>query len=80
MDYVVNNGPWMVSNKPLIVQKWDVNMSFDKTEPVSFPVWIKICNIPLEALTEKGISIFASRVGKPLIMDKVTATMCKMGV
>nr|GEU43064.1 hypothetical protein [Tanacetum cinerariifolium] len=46
MNYVVENGPWMVNNKPLVVQK---------------------CAL-------------ASRIGKPLIMDAMTATMCKLGV
>ncbi|GKC16208.1 zinc knuckle CX2CX4HX4C containing protein [Tanacetum coccineum] len=52
LEFIVNNGPWMVKNKPLIVQKWDIN----------------------------GISALASRVGRPLVMDNVTASMCKMGI
>ncbi|GJZ07558.1 hypothetical protein Tco_0541351 [Tanacetum coccineum] len=31
-------------------------------------------------MTTKGISALASKVGKPLVMDAVTASMCKMGV
>ncbi|GJU59707.1 kinase-like domain, phloem protein 2-like protein [Tanacetum coccineum] len=37
-------------------------------------------NVPLEAWTAKGISALASRVGKPLVMDHVTATLCMNGV
>ncbi|GJY35776.1 RNA-directed DNA polymerase, eukaryota, reverse transcriptase zinc-binding domain protein [Tanacetum coccineum] len=33
-----------------------------------------------EAWTSNGISALASRLGKPLVMDNVTAEMCKMGV
>ncbi|GJR98189.1 RNA-directed DNA polymerase, eukaryota, reverse transcriptase zinc-binding domain protein [Tanacetum coccineum] len=80
LQNVVNNGPWMVKNKPLIVQKWDINMCLDKTEPETIPLWIKICSVPLEAWTIKGISALASRIGNPMVMDNVTATMCKMGV
>ncbi|GKC24528.1 hypothetical protein Tco_1026678, partial [Tanacetum coccineum] len=32
------------------------------------------------AWTIKGISALSSRIGKPLVMDVVTASMCKMGV
>ncbi|GKF52747.1 hypothetical protein Tco_0159657, partial [Tanacetum coccineum] len=39
-----------------------------------------ICNVPLEAWTVKGISALAGRVGKPLVMDSVTASMCNLGV
>ncbi|GKA03881.1 zinc knuckle CX2CX4HX4C containing protein, partial [Tanacetum coccineum] len=70
----------MVKNKPLIVQKWDINMCLDKTEPEVIPLWIKLCNVPLEAWTTKGLSALASRIGKPIIMDSTTASMCKIGV
>ncbi|GJR54007.1 zinc knuckle CX2CX4HX4C containing protein [Tanacetum coccineum] len=80
IEYVVNNGPWLVKSKPLIVQKWDINMCLDKTEPEVIPLWIKLCNVPLEAWTTKGISALASRIGKPVKMDVTTASMCKMGV
>lgn len=79
LDYIVNNGPWMVSKKPFYVQKWDINMSMDKNEPEEVPLWVRICNVPLEAWSVKGISALASRIGKPIIMDSVTAAMCKMG-
>ena len=39
-----------------------------------------MCNLPLEAWTTHGISALASRMGKPLVMDTVTADMCRLGV
>ena len=39
-----------------------------------------MCNLPLEAWTTHGISALASRVGKPLVMDTITADMCTLGV
>ena len=79
-NYIVENGPWMVSNKPFFVQKWDINMSMDKTEPTSLPIWVKLTSVPLEAWTTNGISAISSRIGKPMIMDSVTNKMCKMGL
>ncbi|GJY24381.1 RNA-directed DNA polymerase, eukaryota, reverse transcriptase zinc-binding domain protein [Tanacetum coccineum] len=73
------NGPWMVNNKPLMVQKWDPSIIMDKTEPVKLPCWIKLYNVPLEAWTTKGISVIASSLGNPLIMDKTTTKLCKEG-
>nr|GFA44405.1 hypothetical protein [Tanacetum cinerariifolium] len=80
MNYVVDNGPWMVCNKPLVVQKWDISMNIERTEPDKLPLWVRLCNPPLEALTVKGISALASRIGKPLIMDARTTSMCKLDV
>ncbi|GJZ35071.1 RNA-directed DNA polymerase, eukaryota, reverse transcriptase zinc-binding domain protein [Tanacetum coccineum] len=48
-------------------------------EPDRIPVWIKLFNIPLEAWSVKGISALASRLGKPLVMDDMTASMCHNG-
>ncbi|GKE00831.1 hypothetical protein Tco_1388814 [Tanacetum coccineum] len=56
------------------------NTDKDKKEPVTIPLRVKICSVPLEAWTTKGISALASRSGKPLVMDVVTASMCKMGI
>ncbi|GKC52531.1 retrovirus-related pol polyprotein from transposon TNT 1-94 [Tanacetum coccineum] len=69
----------MVNNKPLIIHKWDINMCLDKTGPEKIPLWVKICNVHLEAWTVKGISALASRIRRQMIMDFVTAAMCEMG-
>ncbi|GJR99937.1 RNA-directed DNA polymerase, eukaryota, reverse transcriptase zinc-binding domain protein [Tanacetum coccineum] len=52
MNYVIDQSPWLVNGKPLLVQKWD---------------------------PETGISALASRLGRPIKMDKVTADMCRAG-
>nr|GEX51243.1 hypothetical protein [Tanacetum cinerariifolium] len=62
------------------LKKWDINTCLDKTEPEVIPLWIKLCNVPLEAWTTKGLSALASRIGKPFKMDTTTTSMCKMGV
>ncbi|GJR48284.1 RNA-directed DNA polymerase, eukaryota, reverse transcriptase zinc-binding domain protein [Tanacetum coccineum] len=43
----------------------------DKTEHDNLPLWVKLCNIPLEAWIVNGVSALASRIGRPLIMDVV---------
>ncbi|GJT68150.1 ATPase, F1/V1/A1 complex, alpha/beta subunit [Tanacetum coccineum] len=80
INEVINNGPWMVNNKPLVVQKWSIDMCMDKTEPKRIPVWVKLRNVPMEAWSVKGISALASSIGKPVIMDEVTTKMCVTGV
>ncbi|GJS26786.1 RNA-directed DNA polymerase, eukaryota, reverse transcriptase zinc-binding domain protein [Tanacetum coccineum] len=36
-------------------------------------------NVPLEAWSTKGISTISSRLGRPIMMDKMTADMCNRG-
>ncbi|GJV67683.1 zinc knuckle CX2CX4HX4C containing protein [Tanacetum coccineum] len=45
--------------------------------PWMIPIWIRLCNVPLKAWTKNGITALASRLRKPLVMDKVTPNMCK---
>nr|GEX28333.1 RNA-directed DNA polymerase, eukaryota, reverse transcriptase zinc-binding domain protein [Tanacetum cinerariifolium] len=40
---------------------------------------IKGMNVPFEAWSPRGISTLASRLGKPIMMDSMTATMCHKG-
>lgn len=76
---VLESGPWLVNNKPLLVQKWDPSIIVDRSDPVSLPCWIKLYDVPVEAWTVKGISAIASSLGTPIMMDKSTARMCDEG-
>ncbi|GJY82054.1 RNA-directed DNA polymerase, eukaryota, reverse transcriptase zinc-binding domain protein [Tanacetum coccineum] len=80
MNAVLEKGPWMVRNKPLFVQKWNSEIGMSKVEPKKLPVWVKLNSVPLEAWCVKGISALASSLGKPILMDTVTATMCHKGI
>nr|GEU99036.1 hypothetical protein [Tanacetum cinerariifolium] len=62
MSYVVNQSPWMVNGRPLMVQKWDISVGIKTIEPKKVPVWIKLLDIHMEAWTTKGISDISSSV------------------
>ncbi|PWA75859.1 hypothetical protein CTI12_AA238320 [Artemisia annua] len=76
LNYVLENGPWLVDGKPFFVQKWEAGLCMVKPEPSKVPIWVKIYNVPLEAWNTEGISSIASSVGNPIIMDRITASMC----
>ncbi|GJZ78394.1 zinc knuckle CX2CX4HX4C containing protein [Tanacetum coccineum] len=48
-----------------------------KPELTKVPLWVKIFNVPLEAWNVEGINQIASRVGNPIIMDRITTAMCE---
>ncbi|GKE15675.1 RNA-directed DNA polymerase, eukaryota, reverse transcriptase zinc-binding domain protein [Tanacetum coccineum] len=79
MNQVLENGPWMVNNKPLFIQKWNTGVIMDNKEPKVIPLWVKLYSVPIEAWTVNGISAIASSLGKPLIMDKTTTRICNEG-
>nr|GEU50183.1 zinc knuckle CX2CX4HX4C [Tanacetum cinerariifolium] len=79
INEVINNGPWMVNNKPMFVHRWTIDVCLDKAEPKKLPVRVKFLKIPMEAWSLKWISALASSLGKPIIMDEVTTRMCLTG-
>ncbi|GJT15341.1 RNA-directed DNA polymerase, eukaryota, reverse transcriptase zinc-binding domain protein [Tanacetum coccineum] len=80
MNAVLEKGPWMVRNKPLFVQKWSSKIGMTKVEPKKLLVWVKIVNVPLEAWCVKGISVMTNSLGKPILMDSMTAAMCHKSI
>nr|GEY67426.1 hypothetical protein [Tanacetum cinerariifolium] len=79
MEEVLAKSPWIVSNKPIFVQKWDPIIGMKKVDVTKISVWVKLINIPMEAWSKEGISAMASSLGKPLRMDNTTAQICKDG-
>nr|GEV31126.1 hypothetical protein [Tanacetum cinerariifolium] len=73
-EEIVNEG-----SKKWELTKWDSSVSLDKAEPSALPLWVKLKNLPLEAWSSKGISVVASRLGTPIIMDQTTTNMCNLG-
>ncbi|GJZ59818.1 RNA-directed DNA polymerase, eukaryota, reverse transcriptase zinc-binding domain protein [Tanacetum coccineum] len=59
--------------------RMDPSVCLDMTEPKKLPLWVKLKNMPLEAWSVKGISVIASRIGTPQIMDQITSNMCRVG-
>lgn len=75
MEQVTENGPWLVDNKPLFVKKWEPGLCMSWPEMTKVPIWVKIYDIPLEAWNVEGVSRIASKIGVPIIMDKVTTSI-----
>ncbi|GKB74085.1 zinc knuckle CX2CX4HX4C containing protein [Tanacetum coccineum] len=49
LQSVIGNGPWLVDQKPLFVQRWGAGICLNKLEPTRIPLWVKIYKLPLEA-------------------------------
>nr|GEW43884.1 hypothetical protein [Tanacetum cinerariifolium] len=77
---VIEKGPWMVSNRPLIVKQWNIEIRMQKAERSKLPVWVRMTDVPLEAWSIEGISALTSSLGMLMIMDTMTASMCHSGI
>ncbi|KAJ0955350.1 hypothetical protein HanPSC8_Chr01g0001871 [Helianthus annuus] len=76
IDQLLEDGPWMIRNVPIILKEWSPSVTVEKEEITTVPVWVKMHDVPLPAFTEDGLSLLASRIGTPKMLDSYTATMC----
>ncbi|KAJ0442317.1 putative RNA-directed DNA polymerase [Helianthus annuus] len=76
MEQVLQDGPWLIRNIPIFLKHWSTNTELKKEELQKIPVWVKLHDVPIAAYTEEGLSLIASKVGIPKILDNETANMC----
>ncbi|XP_021996271.1 uncharacterized protein LOC110893472 [Helianthus annuus] len=66
----------MIRNIPIILKEWSPSIAVEKEDITTVPVWVKMHDVPLEAFTEDGLSLLASKIGTPKMLDSYMATMC----
>nr|GEX52137.1 copia protein [Tanacetum cinerariifolium] len=76
LEDVLENRPWMIQNSPIILKKWTMNTCLCKEELTRIPVWVKIHDVHIQVFSEDGLSIIASQIGKPIMLDSYTSSMC----
>ncbi|GJX04953.1 zf-CCHC domain-containing protein [Tanacetum coccineum] len=69
VEQVLEQGPWLIRNIPIILTKWSPNLSLTKDKVSKVPVWVKMHKVPVVAYSEDGLSLIATQVGKPVMLD-----------
>ncbi|XP_039032609.1 uncharacterized protein LOC120167762 [Hibiscus syriacus] len=77
-NWVLDNGPWHILNKPMILRKWEPNLTRLNFDLSKIPVWVKLFNVPLELYTITGLSYLASAIGNPISLDSITASKTRL--
>ncbi|GKD65450.1 copia protein, partial [Tanacetum coccineum] len=76
LDAMLENGPWFIQNKPLILKKWHLDENLLREDVSTVPVWVKLHGVPVTAFSEDGLSAIATKLGTPLMLDSYTSDMC----
>nr|GFA10168.1 hypothetical protein [Tanacetum cinerariifolium] len=76
MKSLLESGPWMVQNVPLVLNVWELGIWLEKTKPSSIPIWVCVHNIPMELCNGNGIGKIMSGIGKPMLMDRMMKDRC----
>ncbi|CAI9265118.1 unnamed protein product [Lactuca saligna] len=77
MNFVLQKSIWRINGFPLFLRKWDPKVFIEKPTHDRVPVWVNIFGIPLQLFNKDGLSLIASKLGKPLEVDSYTTTMCE---
>ncbi|XP_021991376.1 uncharacterized protein LOC110888144 [Helianthus annuus] len=76
LEQLMEDGPWLIRNVPIILNEWSPSSVMVKEDITAIPVWVKMHNVPLSAFTEDGLSLLATKIGVPKMLDSFTTTMC----
>lgn len=72
-DNILASGPWHFASKVIVLKPWKEGVEFAKDDCDTFPIWVKLSNIPLSYWSADGISYIASGIGKPICADEITS-------
>ncbi|GJU04082.1 alpha/beta hydrolases superfamily protein [Tanacetum coccineum] len=81
MGAMIENDPWLIRNGlirnvPLILKKWTLDANIVKEHVCNIHVWVKFHEIPVNVLTEDGLSAITTKLDTPMMLDSYTSTMC----
>ncbi|GKF68745.1 putative reverse transcriptase domain-containing protein, partial [Tanacetum coccineum] len=76
LDAMLENGTWFIRNNLLILKKWNPDENLLKEDVSIVLVWVKLHCVPVAAFSEDGLSVIATKLGTPLLLDSYTSDMC----
>ncbi|XP_020272640.1 uncharacterized protein LOC109847811 [Asparagus officinalis] len=71
---ILGRGPWFFGSRPLLLKTWAIDEDIDRMKECVYPMWIQLPGLKLNLWNAKAISKIFSIIGKPISIDKLTAT------
>ncbi|GJS45975.1 zinc knuckle CX2CX4HX4C containing protein [Tanacetum coccineum] len=76
LEALLEGGPWLIRKSLIILKKWSMDTRLLKEELTRIPIWVKLHDVPIQVFEEDGISLIATFIGKPVMLDSYTSSMC----
>ncbi|GJX41565.1 zinc knuckle CX2CX4HX4C containing protein [Tanacetum coccineum] len=76
LEVLLEGGPWLIRKSPIILKKWSMDTRLLKEELTRIPIWVKLHDVSIQVFEEDGISLIATFIGKPVMLDSYTSSMC----
>ncbi|KAI9102350.1 hypothetical protein K1719_023552 [Acacia pycnantha] len=79
-EYAFLEGPWMIEDHYLIVQRWRPNFSPWKVDfQCHIAAWVRLPDVPLEFYNVESLSRIGNMIGKMIKVDRSTSIYDKGG-
>ncbi|KAI9085180.1 hypothetical protein K1719_032891 [Acacia pycnantha] len=73
-DYAYYEGPWMIDDHYLLVQRWRPNFNPKKEDcQRRVAVWVRVPDFPLEFCTVESLGIIGNMIGRMIKIDRSTS-------
>ncbi|GKD84351.1 exostosin-like protein [Tanacetum coccineum] len=59
-----------------VIANYNPDLNLFKKDVGNVPVWVKLHGVPMTAFSEDGLSVIATKLGTPLMLDSYTSDMC----
>ncbi|GKC46667.1 zinc knuckle CX2CX4HX4C containing protein [Tanacetum coccineum] len=76
LEAVLEGGPWLIRKSLIILKKGSMDTRLLKEELTRILIWVKLHDVPIQVFEEDGISLIATFIGKPVMLDSYTISMC----
>nr|GEZ71695.1 hypothetical protein [Tanacetum cinerariifolium] len=76
LEAVLKGGPWLIRKSPIILKKWSMDTKLLKKELSRISIWVKLHDVAIQVFEENGISLIATFIGKPIMLDSYISSMC----
>ncbi|KAI9125684.1 hypothetical protein K1719_003102 [Acacia pycnantha] len=73
-DYAYYEGPWMIDDHYLLVQRWRPNFNPRKADgQKKVAVWVRIPDLPMEFCTVEALGMIGNMIGRIIKIDRSTS-------
>ncbi|GKF10015.1 zinc knuckle CX2CX4HX4C containing protein, partial [Tanacetum coccineum] len=76
LEAILEGGLWLIRKYLIILKKWSMDTRLLKEELTRIPIWVKLHDVPIQVFEEDGISLISMFIGKPVMLDSYTSSMC----
>ncbi|GJU12878.1 zinc knuckle CX2CX4HX4C containing protein [Tanacetum coccineum] len=76
LEDLLLNGPYMIWNVSITLKKWSPDANLIREDLIKVLVCVKLHNVLMVAFTSDGLSIIATKLGNPIMLNSYTSSMC----